>query len=83
MKLVKKVTDIKDGDYLKIEAIADKNSYEKVGPVKVLSMKSSTGREWVEILINKDKNYYFNLSALLGHEKVFGKWVNRVWVVTR
>lgn len=82
MKLWEPVTredQLKEGSVIKIVGIAKKNSYRRISVKKVLHMKNDRA-EWVEILINKKKNYYFNLTAYLNSEEMWGKWVKEVYV---
>lgn len=72
------LNQIKQGTKLKIVGISEKNSYDSITCKKVLKMKSGE-KEWVEILINKKDNLYFNLNAYLGKEKTFGKWVKELY----
>lgn len=73
-------SQIKNDSVLKIVGFSSKDSYKRITVKKVLNMEGRDGREWVEILINKKKNYFFNLSAYLGKEKTWGKWVSELYV---
>lgn len=66
---------------LKIVGFSEKNSYKWITVKEVLYMKNSE-RGWVEILINKKKNYYFNLTAYLEGEKMWGNWVKELYFRT-
>ena len=71
---------LRDGSIIKIVAFSGRDSYKRITVKKVLEMEGANGRKWTEILINKKKNYYFNLDAYLGHEKTWGKWVSELYV---
>ena len=65
---------------IKIVGIPPKNSYRRISVKKVLHMKNGKDKEWIEILINKKKNYYFNLTAYLNNTPTWGKWVKELYV---
>jgi hypothetical protein len=71
---------IKKGSMLKIVGIDSKNSYDKISCKAVLHMRNRE-RNWIEILINREKNYYFNLTAYLLEKPMWGKWVKELYVL--
>ena len=76
---VTKESDLKAGTTIKIVGISDKDSYKWITVKKVLHMNAGDGRKWIEILINKKKNYYFNLTAYLNDVPMWGKWVKELY----
>ena len=76
---VTKEEQLKQGMKIKIVAFnKERDSYKFITIKKVLYMKNRK-REWIEILINKKKNYYFNLTAYLNKEDTWGKWVKELY----
>jgi len=71
---------IKEGSIIKIIGISPRDSYKRISVKKVLLMRCSDGRKWIEILINKRKNYFFNLDAYLNKEPMWGKWVKELYI---
>ena len=69
-----------EGSIIKIVGFSDEDSYKRISIKKVLKMKSRDGRRWTEILINKRKNYYFNLDAYLDNKDTWGRWVKELYV---
>lgn len=71
-------SELKEGMTLKIVGKSERDSYKRITIKKVLLMKDSE-REWVEILINKKKNYFFNLTAYLYNEPLAFGWVKELY----
>lgn len=74
-------SQVKKGTMLKIVGINEKDSYKWITVKQVLHMKNDT-KGWVEIVINKKKNYYFNLTAYLNDDPTWGKWVKELYFRT-
>jgi len=72
LKTVKNINDIKQGDTLIITGDIFKNDPVKAQIVKI------TKQDGTEIIINKKKNYYFNLEMYLQNKS----WVKEVKIVT-
>ncbi len=82
-KIWRKVTEVgqlKDGSIIKIIGLSEGDSYRRISVKKVLHMEGANGYKWIEILINKKKNYFFNLTAYLKNEATWGKWVEDLYV---
>lgn len=71
---------IKKGSILKIVGISRKDSYNRISVKEVLRMENGAGKKWIEILINRRKNYYFNLDAYLEDTPMYGKWVHDLYI---
>jgi hypothetical protein len=78
-KQVTKENQLKEGTKLKIVGLNPRDSYKWITVKKVLNMESCDGKKWIEILINKRKNYYFNLTAFLNDEPTWGGWVKELY----
>ena len=63
------INQLEKGSIIKIIGIVDKNSYNRISVKKVIDIGD------IEILINKKRNYYFNLTAYLEARPMWGKWV--------
>ena len=77
---VNKKSQIKEGSILKIVGFNERDSYKRISVKKILYMKNRKGKGWIEILINKKKNYYFNLDAYLSNDDTWGKWVKELYI---
>lgn len=80
---VTKINQLNEGIMIKIVGFSEKDSYKWIRVKKVLKMKAQNPkREWIEILINKKKNYYFNLSVYLENKPeptTWGHWVKELY----
>jgi len=78
-KPVTKESQLKKGTTIKIVGLNSEDSYKWITVKEVLYMKNRDGKKWIEILINKKKNYYFNLTAHLNDEPMWGGWVKELY----
>ena len=68
---------LKEGTVIKIVGVNPKYSYIWIMVKKVIKLDSGT-----KIVINKEKNYYFNLTRFLKKEKFSSLWVKELYVKT-
>lgn len=77
-KPVTKVSQVKKGTKLKIIGKNPRDSYKWITAKEILRMENSQ-RKWIEVLVNKKKNYYFNLTAWVYDQPMWGGWIKELY----
>ena len=75
-KELTKKEEVKIGTILKIVAKNPKDNYLKGVSVKDL-VKSNLD---TEVIINKEKNFFFNLDAYFDKRPMYGGWIKKIYI---